>query len=50
MGILEFLILILVAAWLLGVGVLHVGGGLIHLLIVVAVIVLIYRLLKNKRV
>jgi hypothetical protein len=39
---------ILLVLWLLGFT-LHVGGGLIHLLIVVAVIVLIYNLVTGSR-
>jgi len=39
---------ILLVLWLLGFG-LHVGGGLIHLLLVVAVIVLVYNLLTGRR-
>lgn len=44
MGILDIIIIILVIAWLGGFS-LHIGGGLIHLLLVIAVIVLIARLL-----
>jgi len=40
---------ILIVLWLLGL-VVHVGGGLIHLLLVVAVIVIIYRLVTGRRV
>jgi hypothetical protein len=40
---------ILLVLWLLGF-VAHVGGGLIHLLLVVAVIVIIYRLVTGRRV
>jgi Flp pilus assembly protein TadB len=39
---------ILVILWLLGFG-LHVGGGLIHLLLVVAVIWLVWNLLTRRR-
>jgi hypothetical protein len=46
MGLLDIVIIILIIAWLGGFT-LHVGGGLIHLLIVIAVIVLIFRLLGN---
>jgi hypothetical protein len=41
-------IAILMVLWLLGVG-LHIAGGLIHLLLVVAVIVLIVDLLTGRR-
>lgn len=39
---------VLVVLWLLGFS-LHIGGGLIHLLIVVAVIVLIFNLITGGR-
>lgn len=39
---------IIVGIWLLGL-VLDIAGGFIHLLLVVAVIVLIYNLLTNRR-
>lgn len=38
----------LVILWLLGFS-FHVGGGLIHLLLVVAVIVLVWNLLAGRR-
>jgi len=37
---------ILVVLWLLGFS-LHIGGGLIHILIVIAVVVLIYNLITG---
>ena len=40
---------ILLVLWLLGF-VAHIGGGLIHLLLVIAVIVVIYRLITGRRV
>jgi len=40
---------ILVVLWLLGV-VIHVGGGLIHLLLVIAIIVVLVRLFTGRRV
>jgi hypothetical protein len=39
---------ILLVLWLLGFS-LHIGGSLIHLLIVVAVIVLIFNLISGRR-
>jgi hypothetical protein len=39
---------ILLILWLLGFT-LHVGGGLIHLILVIAVIVLIYNLITGRR-
>ena len=44
MGLLDIIVIILVISWLGGFS-LHIGGGLIHLLLVIAVIVLIARLL-----
>ncbi len=44
MGILEFLIGGLIVIWLLGFF-LHIAGGLIHILLVLAVILIIARLL-----
>ena len=42
------IIVILVILWLLGFS-LHLGGGLIHILLVVALIVLVVRLLSGRR-
>ncbi len=44
MSILDFIIILLVISWLGGFT-LKIGGGLIHLLLVIAVIVFIARLL-----
>lgn len=44
MGLLDIIIVILVIAWLGGFS-MHFGGGLIHLLLVIAVIILVARLL-----
>lgn len=43
------LFVVLVVLWLIGFLVVHVGGGLIHLLLVVAVIVLLYNLFVGMR-
>src|SRR6185437_9414459 len=43
------LIVILFILWILGFGVFHVAGGLIHLLLVIAVILLIVRLATGRR-
>jgi hypothetical protein len=42
------LIVVLVILWLLGFS-LSVGGGLIHLLLVLALIVLLYQLISGRR-
>jgi Family of unknown function (DUF5670) len=48
-GILWAIVVVLVILWLLGWLVVHVGGGLIHLLIVIAIIVLLYNLFVGMR-
>ena len=40
---------ILFVLWLLGFAVFHVAGGIIHLLLVLAIIVIIYRLVTGRR-
>jgi hypothetical protein len=42
-------ILVLIIMWALGLG-FHIAGGLVHLLLVIAVIVLIVQLLQGRRV
>jgi hypothetical protein len=42
------IIVILVVLWLLGF-IAHVGGGLIHLLLVIAVIIVIINLIQGRR-
>jgi hypothetical protein len=41
---------ILLILWLVGFAGFHVMGGFIHILLVIAVIVLIYRLVTGRRV
>ncbi len=41
---------ILLVLWVLGFGVFHVAGGLIHLLLVIAVVVVIFRLITGRKV
>lgn len=48
-NILWAIVVILVILWLLGLFVLKVGSGLIHVLIVVAVIVLLYNVFVGMR-
>jgi uncharacterized membrane protein YtjA (UPF0391 family) len=43
------LLVILLVLWLLGFS-LHVGGGLIHILLVIAVVVLVYNLITGRRI
>lgn len=47
---LEAIIVILVVLWALGFFAFHVGGGLIHALIVIALVILIIRLLKGRKI
>jgi len=47
-GLLWAIVAILVILWLVGLLV-HIGGGLIHLLLVLAVIVLLYNLFVGSR-
>lgn len=44
MNILDIIIVLLILGWIGGFG-FHIAGGLIHLLLVIALIVLIFRLL-----
>lgn len=46
---LETILVVLVIAWALGLFAFH-AGGLIHVLIVIALVVLIVRLLKGRKI
>jgi len=46
---LVWLAVILLVAWLLGWGVFHVAGGLIHVLLVIAVVVFLINLISGRR-
>jgi hypothetical protein len=48
-GFMIWLAVILVVAWLLGWGVFHVAGGLIHLLLVVALVVFLFNFISGRR-
>lgn len=41
---------ILLVLWLLGAFIVPVGGALIHLLLVIALVVVVYRLVTGRRV
>jgi uncharacterized protein DUF5670 len=43
------LVIALLILWALGAFAFHVAGGLIHLLLVIAVVVLIYRFVSGRR-
>jgi hypothetical protein len=44
-----WLALVLVVAWILGWAVFHVAGGLIHLLLVVALVVFLFNFISGRR-
>jgi uncharacterized protein DUF5670 len=48
-GMIWTIIVVLVVLWLLGFTI-HVGGGLIHLLLVIALILVVVNLLTGRRV
>jgi hypothetical protein len=48
-SILYFVGAVLVALWLIGF-LMHIGGGLIHLLLIVAVIVFLFQFISGRRV
>ncbi len=41
--------IILVVLWALGFFAVHIGGGLIHILLVIALVVFIYNMIVGKR-
>ncbi|MFL5607584.1 MAG: lmo0937 family membrane protein [Gemmatimonadaceae bacterium] len=41
--------LILFILWALGFFAFHVGGGIIHVLLVIALIIIVYRLITGRR-
>ena len=43
------LAIVLLVLWLLGFTVFHVAGGLIHLLLVIAIIVVLVRVIQGRR-
>ena len=47
-GILYTIVAILFVLWLIGL-VMHIGGGLIHILLVIAVIVFLFQLITGRR-
>jgi hypothetical protein len=50
MDLLWTLAVILVVMWVLGFGVLHVTSGLLHLLLVLALIAVVFRLVSGRRI
>ena len=50
MDLFWILAIVLLVLWALGFFAFHVGGGLIHILIVIALIVIVWRLVTGRRV
>jgi len=48
MGLLDIIIIVLVVSWLGGFA-FRLAGGLIHILLVIALVVFIYRMLSSKK-
>jgi len=48
-SILWFIVILLVVLWLIGFLLVHVGGGLIHILLIIALLVLLYNLFMGRR-
>ncbi len=42
------ILIVLLVLWAVGVGVFHVASGLIHLLLLIAAIVLVYRVVARR--
>ena len=49
MSLLDIIIALVILSWLGGFA-LHVGGGLIHLLLVIALVMVVFRLVTGRRV
>ena len=47
---LETLVIVLVVLWLLGLVTSHTMGGLVHVLLVLAIIVIVLRVIQGRRV
>lgn len=43
------LAVILLVAWVLGLGVFHVAGGMIHLLLIIAVAAILLQVVRGRR-
>jgi hypothetical protein len=47
MGIIEIVAIVLIVMWFGGF-ILHVGGGLIHILLIIAIVVFLLRFIRGK--
>lgn len=50
MDLLWAIVVILIIGWFLGISVFAISGGLIHILLVIALIIIVYRLITGQRV
>ncbi len=50
MDLLWFIVILLIIGWFLGLSVFAIGGNLIHILLVIALILIVYRLITGQRV
>lgn len=50
MDLLWFIVILLIIGWFLGFSVFAIGGSLIHILLVIALILIVYRLITGQRV
>jgi len=48
-AMLSTILIILVVLWLLGMGTSYTAGGLIHILLVIAVVVVLVRVIQGRR-
>jgi hypothetical protein len=47
--VLSTILIILVVMWLLGMGMSYTAGGLIHVLLVIAIVVVLVRVIQGRR-
>jgi len=50
MGLLELIIVVLLIAWLLGAVIVPVGTSLIHVLLVIVLVLIVFRLMRGQGV
>ena len=50
MDLLWTIVVLLIIGWFLGLNVFAIGGNLIHTLLVIAVIIIIYKLLTGQKI
>jgi len=50
MDLLWTIVVLLIIGWFLGLNVFAIGGNLIHILLVIALIIIVYRLATGQRI